>query len=502
MNPLKRLAGQTAIYGIGTILPRVLNYLLTPLYTKLFAPEVFAIFNEGYAYTAILLIVLTFGMETGLFHFCSKEENKSKVFTTAFSFVTAFSLLFWLIIFVFSGSLANLMRYPKHEEYVIWLGLIIGLDAISAIPLAWLRQVNKPVTFTAISITNITVNVGLNIFFLVYCRNQYMNMHGETSGIVKLLYNHDIGVGYVFISNLIASFIKTALCIPIVLKEKWNFDKALLKKMILYSWPLLIAGLGFIINERLDVILLKYLLPLNHEEAMKQVGIYSGSYKLAILMSIFIQAYRYAAEPFFFNQVKEKDNKKTYAKVMTYFIIFCCFIFLLVNLYIDIFKHFIRNEAFWVGLKIVPIIMMANLFLGIYINLSMWYKLSGHTHYGAYFSVLGSIITISMNVLLIPKYGFMASAWTTLVAYFIMMIASYISGQMIYPIPYNIRKIILYLSVTFLLYYLSTLLNFRNDIIKIVLNTLFLFPFLFFVYNFESGIRNKLKKLLWKSKSK
>lgn len=502
LNPLKRLAGQTAIYGVGTILPRVLNYLLTPLYTKLFAPGVFAVFNEGYAYTAILLVILTFGMETALFHFCTKEENKSKVFTTAMGFVGSSSIAFALIVFLFSGSLANLMRYPGHEEYVIWLGLIISLDAVSALPLAWLRQLNRPKVFTAITLTNIIINIGLNLFFLVYCRNQYLAHNGETTGIVKLVYNHDIGVGYVFISNLIASFFKTLMCLPLYFREKIVFDKELFRRMIRYSWPLLVAGLGFIINERLDVIMLKFMLPLEHDEAMKQVGIYSGCYKLAILMSIFIQAYRYAAEPFFFNQSKEKDSRKTYARIMTYFVILCSFIFLMVNLYIDVFKHFIRNPEFWVGLKIVPIIMMANLFLGLYINLSMWYKLSGHTYYGAWFSVLGAIITIGMNVLLIPRFGYMASAWTTFTAYFVMMITSYITGQRLYPIPYNIRKIILYLLLTAVLYLLSSLIHIHNLALHLVVNTLFFIPFIFVVYNLEKQFRNSITQIFHRNARK
>jgi len=490
LGSLKRLAGQTAIYGVGTILPRVLNYLLTPLYTTLFAPGVFAVFNEGYAYTAILLVILTYGMETALFHFCTREENRQKVFSTAMTAILFTSGAFWILVFLFSGQLANLMRYPGHEEYVYWLGLIVGLDAISAIPLAWLRQLNRPKTFTAITLTNIIINIGLNLFFLVYCRHQYIATDGNPSGLVKLLYNPAIGVGYVFISNLVASFIKTLLCLPFFFRQKWEFDKELLRRMLSYSWPLLIAGLGFIINERLDLIMLKFLLPLPHDEAMKQVGIYSGCYKLAILMSIFIQAYRYAAEPFFFGQQKEKDSRKVYARIMNYFVILCCLIFLLVNLYIDVFKHFIRNEQYWEGLRIVPIIMLANLFLGIYINLSMWYKLSGHTLFGAWFSLLGAAITIGLNVWLIPRYGYMASAWTTFVAYFAMMMASYIAGQKHYPIPYNIRKLILYLAVSAFLYFLSTRLHIRNEVLRIVVNTFFFLPFFFVVYQVEKPVRN------------
>lgn len=502
MNPLKRLAGQTAIYGVGTILPRVLNYLLTPLYTAIFAPGTFAVFNEGYAYTAILLVVLTYGMETALFHFCTKEEKTTTVFTTIMTSIFATTAAFWLVVFASAGFLAQLMRYPGHAEYVYWLGIIIGLDALSAVPLAWLRQLNKPKVFTAITLTNIFINIGLNIFFLVYCRGRYLATNGHPGGWVEAVYDHNIGVGYVFIANVIASLVKTLLCIPLLLRQPWVFDRSLLKRMLLYSWPLIIAGLGFIINERLDVILLKYLLPLEHDQAMEQVGIYSGCYKLAILMSIFIQAYRYAAEPFFFSQQKEKDSRKVYARIMNFFVLFCCLIFLVVTLYIDIFKHFIRNPAFWTGLRIVPIIMMANLFLGIYINLSMWYKLSGHTRFGAWFSLVGATLTIVLNIVFIPVYGYMASAWATFAAYFSMMVVSYVIGQRHYPIPYNLRKLLAYILAAGLIYWISSLLPIGQTWLRIAVNTVLMLPYLWLVYNIEKPLREFIQHRLIRHENK
>lgn len=498
LNPIRKLAGQTAIYGVGTIMGRILNYLLTPLYTYIFTSDVYAVFNEGYAYVAILLVILTYGMETALFNFCQKQHDKRLVFSTGMRSIALTTGIFWLFVFVFSGTLSELIRYPSHREYVHWLGLIIGIDALTALPMAWLREQNKARHFTFITLTNIFINIGLNLFFLVYCRNHYMQHYDESNALVKLVYNHDIGVGYVFISNLVASFVKLLLCMPFSIKNMKGFDSGLLRNMLSYSWPLVIAGLGFIINERLDVLMLKYLLP-NEELVNKQmIGIYSASYKIAILMSIFIQAFRYAAEPYFFQQNKDVDSRKNYARVMNYFVMFCGFIFLFVMLYIDIFKHFLRNEEYWQGLSIVPIIMLANIFLGIYVNLSMWYKLSGQTHYGAWFSLIGAIITIGFNYYFIPRWGYMASAWATVLAYFSMMLVSYLFGQKNYPIPYNIRKITLYISLAWILYYISDILPFDNAALMFIINTLLFFPYLYAVYLFDKPIHDYTQKLLIK----
>lgn len=503
MNPLKKLAGQTAIYGVGTILARVLNYFLTPLYTSIFAPAIFAQYNKAYAYIAILLVILTFGMETALFNFCQKKEDKPMVFSTIMASILTSTALFWVVIFSFAPSLAVLMKYPGHADYVQWLGLIIGLDAISAIPMAWLRQQNRPKIFTGITLINILVNIGLNIFWLVYCRSLFLEGKIVEGSFLDKVYNHDIGVGYIFISNLIASLIKMICCFPIMVKIPFRFNKSLLKEMLIYSLPLVISGLGFIINERLDILLLERFLPLPEEEANTQIGIYGGCYKLAILMSLFIQAYRFAAEPFFFSQLKEKEPKKTYAKVMTYFVILCCFLYVVVNVYLDIFKYFIANEDFWTGLKIVPIIMMANLFLGIYVNLSMWYKLSGQTMFGVWFSVIGATITVILNIIFIPTYGYMASAWTTLAAYFVMSMLSYFTGRKHYPIPYNIKKIFTLIFISIAIAFVSMQVPFDNIIVRLAINTALLGFFLFVVYNIDKEIRTfiaTLKGKIWKSK--
>lgn len=501
MNPLKKLAGQTAIYGVGTILARVLNYFLTPLYTSIFAPAIYAQYNKAYAYIAILLVILTYGMETAIFNFCQKKEDKSMVFSTVMGSILATTSIFWVLIFSFANPLADFMRYPGHADYVVWLGLIIGLDAISAIPMAWLRQQNRPKLFTGITILNILVNIGLNVFWLVYCRNLHVAGEIEPGSFIDKVYNHNIGVGYIFISNLVASAIKMICCFPVMVKIPFRFNGKLLREMLIYALPLVISGLGFIINERLDILLLERYLPLSRDLADFEIGVYGGCYKLAILMSLFIQAYRFAAEPFFFSQLKEKEPKKTYAKVMNYFVMLCCILYLMVNLYLDVFKHFIANPAFWVGLKIVPIIMLANLFLGIYVNLSMWYKLSGQTMFGVWFSVVGALITIVMNILLIPTYGYMASAWTTLAAYFTMCLVSYIVGRKYFPIPYNLRKILTLIIIAVCLSYVGLRIPFDNLAIKLLINSSFMLFFFFVLYNIDSQVRELVKtykKKIWK----
>lgn len=501
MNPLKKLAGQTAIYGVGTILARVLNYFLTPLYTSIFAPAIYAQYNKAYAYIAILLVILTYGMETAIFHFCQKKEDKPMVFSTVMGSILATTSIFWILIFSFANPLADFMRYPGHTDYVIWLGLIIGLDAISAIPMAWLRQQNRPKLFTGITILNILVNIGLNVFWLVYCRGLHESGSIESGSFIDKVYNHNIGVGYIFISNLVASAVKMLCCFPVMIKIPFRFSGKLLREMMIYALPLVISGLGFIINERLDILLLERYLPLSRELADFEIGVYGGCYKLAILMSLFIQAYRFAAEPFFFSQLKEKEPKKTYAKVMNYFVMLCCILYLMVNLYLDVFKHFIANESFWVGLKIVPIIMLANLFLGIYVNLSMWYKLSGQTMFGVWFSVIGAIITIVLNIVLIPTYGYMASAWTTLAAYFTMCLVSYFVGRKYFPIPYNLRKIITLILIAVCLSYVGLRIPFDNLAIKLLINSSFMLFFFFVLYNIDSQVRDIVKtykRKIWK----
>ncbi|MBM3160658.1 MAG: polysaccharide biosynthesis protein [Bacteroidetes bacterium] len=365
------------------------------------------------------------------------------------------------------------------------MGAIVCVDALSALPLAGLRAEEKAKRFATIQLISIAVNIGLNILFMGFLFDKS---------------RPEEGVLFILIANLIASIVK-----PVMLADSFSLlrlgvDKEIVKKMLLFAIPLVIAGFAGIINETLDRILLKQLLfnpgdPSSLKYAEAQVGIYSACYKLAMLVTILLQAYRYAAEPFFFNQFKNEERNKVYVRVMNLFVATVCFVFLLVSLNLDIFKHFIRNEAYWIGLNIVPILLLANVFLGIYYNQSIWYKLSGKTKYGAYISIFGAIITVVINWLFIPIYGFLASAWATLIVYAFQMILSYLLGQKHYPIPYNLRKFYLYLFSALGIFALSSFLDIKEFVPKLLIHNLLLAGFLGMVFylentSFQFGNRN------------
>lgn len=458
MDPLKRLAGQTAIYGLSSIVGRLINFLLVPLYTNvLFNTGEYGIIAEMYAYVAFLLILLTYGMETAFFRFSNQDtEHKQKVYSTTLLSVATTSLLFILLVVVWRQTLADILRHPGHSDYIVWLGIIIGLDAMNAIPFARLRAANKAFSFAAIKLTGIAVNIAFILIFLVFSP-WYLETHpnGLLHPLVRLLYNPDIGVGYVFIANLIATSITTLLLLPVILKADFRFSVALWKTMLRYAWPLILVGLAGVVNETLDKLLLKYLLP--SDIAMSHVGIYSACYKISVFMTIFIQAFRFAAEPFFFSQAAHEQAREMYARVMKYFVVACLFIFLGIVMFMDIVQYFVGKE-FRVGIAIVPILLVANMFLGIYFNLSIWYKLTGQTIYGAWIALGGAAITILLNIWWIPLFGYHGSAWATLICYFSMMVISYLYGQKHYPVPYETGKIMLMIAVALMIYLGSSLL--------------------------------------------
>ncbi|MFH2143224.1 MAG: oligosaccharide flippase family protein [Bacteroidota bacterium] len=477
MNPLKKLFGQTAIYGLGTVVPRLLNYLLlTPFYTRIFLKGEYGSVTELYAYVAFLLVLLTYGMETAFFRFAESEKNTKKVFSTSM-----FSLFFSTVLFVsfaaiFKQQIADAIQYSANKEYILYLAIIIGLDAFTSIPFAKLRHENKALKFALIKIANISVNIGLNFYFyLVLAKTQH------------------IGIEYVFISNLIATGVTLILLLPDILKISFAFDFRLLKNMLWYALPLLIVGLAGMVNEVSDKIFLKYLTPADMNP-MEQVGIYGANYKLAVLMTIFVQMFRYAAEPFFFSQAKEKDSKKTYADVMKFFIITGLIIFLGVVLYIDVVKYFI-GPAFHEGLKIVPVVLLANLFLGIFYNQSIWYKLNNLTRYGAYIALFGAVLTIILNVVLIPIYGYTGSAWATFFCYFSMMTISYFWGNKVFYVPYNIKVIFFYFAISLIIFIISKYINYPSIFLQYFINTLMFLGFLTVVLYIERLFIFKTKKL-------
>ncbi len=436
MNPLKKLLSQTAIYGLSSVIGRLLNYLLVPLYTRYFLPAEYGVVTELYAYVAFLVIVLTYGLETAFFRFSKKENDVKVVYSTALISLLVSSLIFVVLMFAGSTSIASWMGYAGHTEYIEWFAIIIALDAVSSISFARLREQNKAVRFALIRLINIFVNIGLNLYFIVH---------------------KEFGIEYIFISNLIASIITIILLFPEMLASVWRFDKVLWKKMMIYALPLLIAGLAGMTNETIDRILLKHLLP-NTDIAASELGLYGAFYKLSIIMTLFIQTFRFAAEPFFFAQEKEGGSRKIYADVMKYFTIVMAIIFLGVTIFYDIIKGFLGSEYHDErGFLVVSILLLANLFLGIYYNLSIWYKLTEKTKYGAYLSIFGAVITLVLNFILIPIIGFVGSAWATLVCYFSMTVASYFLGKKHFPIPYQVGRIALYssnmLGIYFILYF-------------------------------------------------
>lgn len=486
-SPLKKLAGQTAIYGFSSILGRLLNYALTPLYTSahVFTTDQYGIITEMYSYVAFLVVLLMYGMETAFFRFYSNSDQKTVVYSTAIWSLAFSTFAFIALTSLFSGPISSTLGYPNHQEYIIWFAIIVGLDALIAIPLARLRAENKPIRFALINFSFIGVNIGLNLFFLWYCLPEYQS--GNANWLIDTFYNPEIGVGYVFISNLIASIVRFALALPDLGKIRVVFDTVVWKNMMRYGTPLLIVGLAGIINETLDKPLLKWILipTLGEEEAMSQVGIYGGVYKLSIAITLFVQAYRYAAEPFFFDQKDKSESKATYAKMLHWFTGFVLFAFLVITLYIDVFKHFLQSEAYWEALDIVPVLILANVCLGIYYNLSVWYKLTDKTIYGSYMAVLGAVITISFNLILIPKIGFRGAAYTTLICYASMAVVSFLVGQRHYHVPYSVPKIATFFGLALFLFTIDRLVTINPIWLAYSLKALLIAMFVSSVYFVE-----------------
>ncbi len=484
-NPIKQLFGQTAIYGLGIVLPRLLNYLLlTPFYTRVFDKSTYGVITELYAYVVFLLVILTYGMETGYFRYASNSRKKEKVYTTALTSLFITSVLFVAAVTVWSGSISRIMGYESNPEYIKWLAIIVGIDAFTSIPFARIRMYNRAGKYAAIRITEVSINIGLNLFFLYYCPR-----HLDTS-LVSAIYNPDIGVGYVLISNMIASITKLLLLTDDI-KNAFNstFDKKLLVILLKYSYPLLIAGLAGTVNEALDRILLKHLIP-EGQIPMEQLGIYGANYKLAVLMTLFVQMFKYAAEPFFFSKSGDRNARELYADVMTFFVVTGLFIFLMVNLYLDYFILFIGSN-FREGVHIVPVILMANLIMGIFFNLSIWYKLTNRTMIGAILVILGAMITVIVNVAFIPRYGYTASAWGHLLCYSVMVIISYIWSRKHYPIAYKTGRILFYVFIALVIFYINRLFLRNAEKLSDLAGLAFLALFGTFVY---FGERNTFLK--------
>lgn len=478
---------------MSSIIGRFLNYLLVPVYTRVFLDAEYGVVTELYAYVAFFTVLYTYGMETAFFRFSEKDKRYDIVFSTAFLFIAFTTMLLTAVFVFFSEEIAVKLSYPDHPEYITWFAMILAFDTLAAIPFARIRQKGQPIKFAAIRIANILVNIGLNLFFLVVCPWVIKHGSAEFTGVVQKIYDPGIGVGYVFISNVIASAIMFALTCTEVVRHRISFDGKLWNEMMIYALPLLLVGFAGIVDEMTGRALLKWLLPGTTEENLAQLGIYGACYKLAMLVSLFTQAFRYAAEPFFFSQAKEANAPQTFARVTKYFTIIGCIMFLVIMLYIDVFKYFI-GENFRSGLKVVPILLWANIALGAYYNLSVWYKLTDKTMTGAFISVAGAMLTIVLNIALIPVLGYVGSAWATLSCYVFMSLVSYALGQRYYPIPYEIGKITGYCVLALALYWgsagLQSLLGF-SDLTAYAVNLLYLMTFLAVVWKFDFSDRRK-----------
>ncbi|WP_047417758.1 lipopolysaccharide biosynthesis protein [Cellulophaga sp. Hel_I_12] len=469
MNPLKKLFKQTFVYGLATVLPRMLSFILVPIYTEVMPnPALYGKVSVIFAWFAIFNVLLAYGMETAFFRFFYKADEKNKVISTSLISIIVTTGSFFILALVFQNSLASWSGIDlKYIEYAIY---ILALDALVIIPFSWLRATDRSMRYAVIKITNVSINLGLNVFLLIYLPEIVSN---NPESIFQAIYRPDFQISYIFISNLIASGITLVLMLELYFKNSYVFDVALWQKMMKYAWPVLIAGIAFTINEVFDRILLERLLPENIAES--EIGKYSACYKLAVFMTLFATGFRLGIEPFFFSHSNSKNPQKAYAEITTYFVILGSTILLAVIVFADVLKVLIiQNEAYWDAMAVVPILILASFFLGIYHNLSVWYKITDKTRYGALISVIGAVITLFINYFGIPYFGYIASAVATLLAYGTMMILSYYLGTKNYPIPYNLRKIGFYLSVSILFSILSFYVFERNLITGSILLAIFM----------------------------
>lgn len=479
------MAKDTAIYGLSSIVGRFLNWCLVPLYTIMFPVAEYGIVTFVYSVVALALIILTYGMETGFFRFANHERwnDPMKVYSTSLISLGTSSMIFLALVAIFIGPVTKWMECEGHPSYVIMMSACVAIDAFTAMPFSYLRYRQRPMRFAMLKLVNIGINIGLNLFFILLC--PWLWTHAP--GTISWFYIPDFGIGYIFLANLISSVITLLMLIPELRGFTYRFDIRLWKEMITYSAPLLVLGIAGIMNQTIDKILYPSLVS-DKTEAMEGLGIYGANYKIAIVMVMFIQAFRFAYEPFIFAQNKEKGEYKyqAYRDAMKYFVIFSLFIFMGVMFYIDILKYFI-SPRYFSGLKVVPIIMMAELFFGIFFNLSLWYKLTDRTIWGMWFSLSGLAVTLVMNVLLVPRFGYMGCAWAALCCYGIMMLSSYFVGKAKHPIGYETGRIAGYFAIAAVIYTLGLYLCITPwAVVNFIIRAVFLAIYAFIVIRREN----------------
>jgi O-antigen/teichoic acid export membrane protein len=485
LSGIKKLAGQTIWYGASSIAARFLNYLLTPYLTAKLSGAAYGDMTIIYSAIPFLNVIFTYGLETAYFRYVQKKEHEEQVYNTATVSLIISTISLTTLMILFKGAFADLLRIEKHPEYITWSALIIAFDSLSALAFAKLRFEGRPRKFAFVRIAGIVVNILLTYFFLSVCPKLAAK---DPDNILLTFYDKNIGVGYVFIANLVQSIITFILLKKEFFSFCWRFNAALWKDIMLYSMPLIVAGFGGIINETFDRIMLAWWSTAGNETAVKfQVGTYGACYKLSILITLFIQAFRMGAEPFFFKQSQGENPQRVYARVMKFFVITICVMFLFVSLYLDIWKHCIQNPAMWEGLRVVPILLLANMFLGIYYNLSIWYKLTNKTMAGAWITLIGAGLTLIINYLFIPKYGYMACAWATFICYGTMMVISFTWGQKAYRVPYARKKLLAFMDIVVRLYFIFLLFTRAgfNRWVNWGFATVELLSFIVFVMNVE-----------------
>lgn len=462
MSGLKSLAKETAIYGVSSIVGRFLNYLLVPVYTIALPASSggYGVVTNIYAWVALMLVLLTCGMETGFFRFANKgQDDPMRVYSTTLLSVSIGSVVFVVLGLLFLEPIAGWLEYGEHPWYIGMMMIVVAMDAIQSIPFAYLRYKKRPIKFAALKLLFIFLNIALNLFYYVVLKGN--------------------DVGYAFLFNLVCTSVVMLCMIPELRGFTYVLDRELLKRMLRYSLPLVILGVAGILNQVADKIIFPFVYP-DEAEATVQLGIYGAASKIAMIMAMFTQAFRFAYEPFVFGKSKEKDSREMYAQAMKFFIIFTLLAFLAVMFYLDILRHIIGRD-YWDGLRVVPIVMAAEIFMGIYFNLSFWYKLIDETRWGAYFSLTGCTILILMNMFLIPKYGYIACAWAGFTGYGVAMLLSYFVGQKKYPIQYDLKAIGMYVLLAAVLYLAAEYVPIDNIYLRMAYRTVLLILFIAYV---------------------
>lgn len=483
---MKSLAKDTAIYGLSSILGRLFNWALFPLHIAVFSNTAeYGEISRMYGLTALFFVLLTYGMETGFFRFMNKEnENTNRVYSTSLISLGTTSILFVLFCFCFITPISNLIGYTEHKEHIWMMAIVVAIDAFMAIPYAYLRYKKRPLRFASLRLVFIFFNILFNIFFLFVLPWLYREY---PDFIVSKFYHAEIGIGYVFLANLISSLIVLLMIIPVTMKEvKFQFDFSLLKRMLKYSLPLLMLGIAGVVSQAVAQLTYPYLFD-DNKEAMSQLGIYSACIKITVIITMFTQAFRFAYEPFFFGKNKETKDTRPYADAMKFFVVFALLIAMAVMFYMDIISYLMTliGKNYVVGLNVIPIAIVGEILFGIYFNLSVWYKLTDKTKYGAYFSVLGCILQVAINIIFVPVYGYIASAWATLVANLIIVALSYFIGQKYFPIRYDFKRLFIYFLLTAIIYFAAMYPQIESDILRMLYRTFLLLLFTAFIVKKE-----------------